>query len=272
MCNKTITLKMDRARDIWEKNEPIKDIEYVLPSTSRLPISCALYHTNKQTPLYVKTYPLKYLTDFENEVRNLQHITELVPDVFVPFEGACKYPDVARVATQYCSGGDLLDYIIQNTLTKVEKRRVLIGICRILRKLEEKGIAHNDISMDNFFFKCPNNLESLCLGDAESLCFSKLTKTQLTKATTISPEQLYKQEEVDASAIMRWQLGCLIFFMYTEQMYCLGLYVNKKIPIEHKDLDKEMTFLVRNLLCSVPEQRWSIESVLSYINNLHIIR
>ncbi len=68
------------------------------------------------------------------------------------------HPDVAKVYTvmEYVPGVPLKDYLLDDTVTPLDKINALISAVRALQELHGKGLIHGDLHFDNIMYD-PNN-------------------------------------------------------------------------------------------------------------------
>eukprot|EP01016_Furgasonia_blochmanni_P012678 TRINITY_DN1633_c0_g1_i1.p2 TRINITY_DN1633_c0_g1~~TRINITY_DN1633_c0_g1_i1.p2 ORF type:complete len:122 (+),score=32.59 TRINITY_DN1633_c0_g1_i1:397-762(+) len=58
-----------------------------------------------------------------------------------------------HLVMEYCSGGELLEYIIQKKyLTEREAKEIMVKIFSAVKYLHDKKICHRDLKPDNFLF------------------------------------------------------------------------------------------------------------------------
>jgi serine/threonine protein kinase len=176
------------------------------------------------------------------------------------------------VASNYCSGGDLLDYVIR--MKKIPYHvclNIIIKIIDILEILEHHNIYHVDISLENFFFYCKNKVETLCLGDVESLRWGRLHEDLMFKLHTISPEQKRNMGNYDARAVMSWQLGCCIYTLMSGKRVFFATH--QKLPPAEEEcvwdgITDEIKYLLRHMLIRPANRRWTMKKIKDYVHTI----
>ena len=112
-------------------------------------------------------------------------------------------PETCSLVTEFCSGGDLLDYVNKAGLPMHESAVFNISsqLLRALKYMHGKGVIHADIKLENVLLPLENSTESLRLIDF-GLSYKKVSSDDLLKVTSgtlsyMAPEMLRETQAYD---------------------------------------------------------------------------
>ena len=132
-------------------------------------------------------------------------------------------PETCSLVTEFCVGGDLLDFANKQGLPMHESAVFTISsqLLRALKYMHGRGVIHADIKLENVLLPEENSIESLRLIDF-GLSYKKLVRDDLLKVTSgtlsyMAPEMLRETQQYDVQCDM-WSMGVLIFILATGQM------------------------------------------------------
>lgn len=105
-------------------------------------------------------------------------------------------PETCSLVTEFCAGGDLLDYVNKQGLPMHESAVFSISsqLLRALKYMHGKNVIHADIKLENVLLPLENSIESLRLIDF-GLSYRKMARDDLLKVTSgtlsyMAPEML----------------------------------------------------------------------------------
>lgn len=240
---------------------------------------------NKKTG---QKYALKVLTDCQKARRevelhwrasNCKHIVNLI-DVF---ENSYAGKRCLLVVMECMEGGELFQRIqerAEGAFTEREAAEVIRNICKAVAHLHRMNIAHRDLKPENLLFSKADLTGILKLTDfgfaKETNSFNTL-KTPCYTPYYVAPEVL-GPEKYDKSCDM-WSLGVIMYILlcgfppfYSNHGLAISPGMKKRIRAgqydfpnpEWKNVSQDAKDLIRGLLRTDPDKRFSIEDVLSH--------
>jgi serine/threonine protein kinase len=111
-----------------------------------------------------------------NELSALQYLGDEHPNLIGSIE-ICSDLNYIYSIMRFCSGGELFDYILTNgKVNESEAKLIFYHLLQGLQILQEKGIAHLDISLENILYNSVNGFNQIMIIDF-GMCH-KLTQVQ----------------------------------------------------------------------------------------------
>lgn len=175
--------------------------------------------TNKYVA--VKVIPRKMLLQeevrakFESEIRILQQLHH--PGI-VELLDILKDDTKDYVFMEFCSGGELFDYIVkQKRVSESDTKSIIIQICTALKFMHSLGIGHRDLKPENILFDEHNRVKISDFGFAKFI-------TENTRATTPCGSPCYVAPEIisrlpyDPRVSDMWALGVICYAMVTGKL------------------------------------------------------
>jgi len=119
------------------------------------------------------------------------------------------------VFLEYCSNGDLFQWISKTSYSLNHK--MVQQMISALSYLHSRGIAHQDIKPENILLDSDWNIKLADFGNCGGPVRSS---SQLTFFGTYhyAPPEIYRCKDFDIKAVDIWQLGILIFELYTGEL------------------------------------------------------
>jgi len=240
-------------------------------------------HRNKQVALKIMPVMERKESDklqLAKEIKALREIKHKNVIRLLGFDMKTKFQgqDVTVLVYEVCERGEVFEYI-RHTGSFKEKvaRTVFMDVCNGVKALHDKGVAHRDMKCDNLMFDRDFRAVIIDLG----LCnhFNKFDmKTHLGTAAYMAPEVSHRgmyDRKCDV-----FSMGVILFLMVTgfppwykvedKDWYCKrwknGNYKDLWNQYEKKiraALNKDLKDLLQNMLVWNPQQRFSVEQVLS---------
>jgi len=173
---------------------------------------------------------------------------------------------------EYCSGGELFDYIVASTrLKESEACKYYQQIIAGLEYLHRLGIVHRDLKPENLLLDSRNNLKIVDYGLSNLYNPDQLLKTACGSPCYAAPEmiarKLYEPMKVDI-----WSSGVVLFAMVcgflpfedpsTSALYQKIMNGDYKCP---KFLSPEAVDLISKLLDTNPKTRLSSSRIKDHV-------
>jgi serine/threonine protein kinase len=127
---------------------------------------------------------------------------------------------------KYCSGGDLIDKVLQNNtennkMSENEIRHYFKNILNGVEYMQMHHICHRDLSLENIVIDDNNNCVIIDMGMCIKVPYNKETgeidlisqQGACGKGNYIPPEILINENPFDASKVDIWQLGIMLFIL-----------------------------------------------------------
>ncbi|KDO29786.1 CAMK/CAMKL/NUAK protein kinase [Saprolegnia parasitica CBS 223.65] len=164
------------------------------------------------------TYAVKQYTQpcFEAsaELRVAKALAEDAPHPHLVHTIDCFYQhDMVHLVLEYCSGGDLYDYLLHRpALPTSDARRVFEQVVAGLHHLHQRGFAHRDISLENILLDEHGDCKLCDFGLAAPA--HEVSDAVVGKPFYMAPE-VYAGRPYDPAAADMWGLGILLFMLVT---------------------------------------------------------
>eukprot|EP01016_Furgasonia_blochmanni_P012679 TRINITY_DN1633_c0_g1_i2.p1 TRINITY_DN1633_c0_g1~~TRINITY_DN1633_c0_g1_i2.p1 ORF type:complete len:524 (+),score=82.99 TRINITY_DN1633_c0_g1_i2:397-1968(+) len=183
-----------------------------------------------------------------------------------------------HLVMEYCSGGELLEYIIQKKyLTEREAKEIMVKIFSAVKYLHDKKICHRDLKPDNFLFsrRSPDaEIKLIDFGLSSSFAADdfKHFSSQVGTALYMAPEVYSGKYDEKCDY---WSLGVILHILLSGNPPFIGRTseelkdVVKKGKVEFADPGwKTVSFsakdLIRRLLMNDPSKRIKPEEALQH--------
>ena len=196
----------------------------------------------------------KYLV---NEIKVLQSLDHpsIIKFYKIITEGQFKY-----IVTEYCSGGNLQSYLLNNTKIPIETRKNWIKtLLSTLLYLKEKNIIHRDLKLSNILLTSNESEESkikICdFGLCKEIEATLLTESRVGSPICMAPEVLNGSKYGYKADV--WSLGILCYelLLGIPPYICFNCEELKKLqkkPLmylnQHKISDLTMAFINRMIV------------------------
>lgn len=181
-----------------------------------------------------------------------------------------------HLVMQYCSGGDLCDYLIDHvTLTEAEVARIMKSILSAVNHLHSLRICHRDLKPENFLILNKDENADIKLTDfGMSVKFGEdKMKSMVGTPYYVAPEILRGRYGKECDI---WSLGVLMYFMLSGKHPFRGTDIKdlfvKIIKGEYsfsdqsfENVSKEAKSLISQMLVTHPTRRISINSALNHV-------
>ncbi|XP_018516730.1 serine/threonine-protein kinase pim-1 [Lates calcarifer] len=160
---------------------------------------------------------------------------------------------------------DLLKYTEFNggTLQEEEAKTILKQLVDAAKELQDQGIFHRDIKVENILIEIGSNSPRVRLIDFGLSCFAKkgsFFRTFYGTSAHIPPEW-YSRCTYKAGPTTVWQLGVVLFeILHNKAPFETNKFLGNKLKINRK-LSKDCQDFLRMCLTKVPEQRPTLEEL-----------
>jgi serine/threonine protein kinase len=169
---------------------------------------------------------------------------------------------------EYCSGGELFDYIVSHTRVKEKEACVffqqLIAGVEYIHKL---GIVHRDLKPENLLLNHNKEIKIVDFGLSNLYKPGELLKTACGSPCYAAPEMIAGKKYV-ASRVDIWSCGVILFAVVcgylpfedpnTNKLYKKIMAGSYEIP---NFISNEARDLIKNILNIDPEKRYTVEDV-----------
>lgn len=216
----------------------------------------------------------------KNEIKILEKIIQIPHINIVKFFGINQKLSYTDILMEYCKGGDLMDYVVNNEF--IDKNTCFIIIKQVLlavHHLHKHSIIHRDIKLENILLY--PNIYHICLCDFGLACYKPYPQKCITKCGTTStaaPEVFTANINTDNYYDQRcdiWSIGII--------MYCIrcGIYPfsdsNLSIQVDlicsgkynyppNINVDNYTKIIIKQILTVNPDNRISISNLLKLID------
>jgi calcium-dependent protein kinase len=151
------------------------------------------------------------ISDIKNEIDLLKRLDH--PNIVQIYE--CYESETSFcLVTEYCSGGELFDFIIQRTsLSETTNARILFQILSAIAYCHSQGVVHRDLKPENLLMASPNECNSLKVADfGTSTIFTGKTvlKEKLGTAYYVAPEVLKMRYDEKCDL---WSCGVILYIL-----------------------------------------------------------
>uniref|UniRef100_A0A0A9XVD0 non-specific serine/threonine protein kinase n=1 Tax=Lygus hesperus TaxID=30085 RepID=A0A0A9XVD0_LYGHE len=196
-----------------------------------------------------------------------QHITQVYEVI--------ETDEVIYIVMEYCSGGELFDYIVNNKrLCESEARGFFRQILSAVAFLHNRGYAHRDLKPENILLDSDHNLKLIDFG----LCakptggISVCLKTACGSLNYAAPELLLGVRYVGSQADV-WSLGVLLYALlcgalpFDDSGGKIGELPQKIIHGHYEEpehLSELSRDILRGMLQKNPRQRLTTEQLLNH--------
>lgn len=153
--------------------------------------------------------------------REIQVLRQLDHPNIVSFRRAFEDDTAVYIVTEYCSGGDLFNYlnVSETALPEREALLILRQLLHAMDFLRKKGISHRDIKPENILMCEKGKIKLADLG----LCFfrspngSRATRRRCGTLQYTAPEVLYHSSYEPERSDM-WSSGVVLYAMLTQRL------------------------------------------------------
>ena len=273
---KNISLKFDKSNFIRMKTKSLFD-EYEIKEKLGEGAYGAVYKVQQRTTNFlraVKAIKRKHVdsTSFSNEIAVLRTID--YPNIIKLFD--CYYDNnYYYMVEEYCSGGDLFDYIQKQKSFSERKAAIIFKqLISAVNHLHKKKIVHRDLKPENIvFIKTKNKDIFIKLIDfGASITFKGKYLTQELGTIYYMAPEVFMNNYKEKSDI--WSCGIILYtmlcghppFMGSDEKSIKSKILHSKLSFPTKDfcnVSSEAIDFIKSLLSYDPMQRPSAEEALN---------
>ena len=204
-------------------------------------------------------------------LRGLRHpnIVELI-DAFTTNDKVC-------LVMEYCSGGELTDYLMENgSIPENEVYNIACQIVEAVRYCHNSKVVHRDLKPENILFASEAKTQIKIVDFGISGMFGFNNQGERSDAGSLlylAPEVLGGIDNRANPALDIWSMGCILYYLLTNRHPFDGDTREQVIQnIEngrYKNLGKEISkpwhILIRGMLRKVPFKRWSLLRISEHL-------
>ncbi len=273
---KNPSLKFDKSNFIRMKTKSLFD-EYEIKEKLGEGAYGAVYKVQQRTTSFlraVKAIKRKHVdsTSFSNEIGVLKTVD--YPNIIKLFD--CYYDNnYYYMVEEYCSGGDLFDYIQKQKSFSERKAAIIFKqLISAVNHLHKKKIVHRDLKPENIVFIKTNKKDDIFIkiidfGTSVSIKHGHLTQ-ELGTIYYIAPE-VFKNKYNEKADI--WACGIILYtmlcghppFMGNKEDTIKNKILNGKLCFpekEFKNVSNDVIMYIKQLLEYDPDKRLSAEQAL----------
>lgn len=157
-------------------------------------------------------------------------------------------------------------------------KQIVLGICRGLKLINERGVIHRDIKPDNIFIKIINNNyynPLIKIGDFGCATYIRTNNSEPIGSILYTAPEIIKNVRYDEKCDL-WSLGITLFEVYfTYLPYGYDVTANKIMNIIYdekkfkfsKTNNPNLDIFFRRLLCINPRERMDYRELFNYVSN-----
>jgi len=271
------SLKFDKSNFIRMKTKSLFD-EYEIKEKLGEGAYGAVYKVQQKTTNFlraVKAIKRKHVdsASFSNEISVLRTID--YPNIIKLFD--CYYDNnYYYMIEEYCSGGDLFDYIQQQVSFSEKKAAIIFNqLISTVNHLHKKKIVHRDLKPENIVFIKTKNKDDIFIkiidfGTSVSIKNEDILTQELGTIYYIAPE-VFKNNYNEKADV--WSCGIILYTMLCGHPPFMG---NNEEAIKNKILHSKLVFpkndfknisqnaieFIKKLLEYNPDRRLSAEQAI----------
>ena len=181
---------------------------------------------------------------------------------------------------EYCSGGELNDYISQKApLNEEEVIRLTSQIIEAVRYCHNSKVIHRDLKPENVLFanETRNMIKIVDFGISGMFAAGK--QGEVSEAGSLlytAPEVLSRMDLRASPALDVWSIGCIVYLMLTgvhpfmgnSQNQVINNIVNGKYPKLPKIVKEHWKGFFYKVFKVNPDQRWTILEISTFLDRL----
>ena len=260
---KKINFKIDKSDFVRMKDRCLFDEYDLIKKLGEGAYGC-VYKIQQKTTNYlraVKALKRKHVdeAEFTNEISLLKTLDH--PNIIKLFD--CYYDNrYYYMVEEYCSGGDLFDYIQKEKFFTEKKASIIFNqLLSAVNHLHKKNIVHRDLKPENIVFIETKNkdifIKLIDFGTSVSIKGKNLTQ-ELGTIYYIAPEVFMNDYNEKADI---WSCGIILYTMLCGHPPFCG---NKEDVIKNKILHSKLTFPTKEFKKVSKEAIEYIKLLLSY--------
>jgi len=274
--SKKTSLKIDKSNFIRMKSKSLFSEYEIQEKLGEGAYGC-VYKVKQKTTSFlraVKAIKRKHIdsVSFSNEIAVLKTVDH--PNIIKLFE--CYYDNnYYYMVEEYCSGGDLFDYIQKQKYFSEKKAAIIFKqLISAINHLHKKKIVHRDLKPENIVFIKSNNKDDIFIkiidfGTSVSFKNGHLTQ-ELGTIYYIAPE-VFKSKYNEKADV--WSCGIILYtmlcghppFMGSNEEKIKNKILNCKLIFpssEFKNVSHDAINFIKQLLEFNPDKRLSAEKSL----------
>lgn len=178
--------------------------------------------------------------------------------------------DFAFILMEYCSGGELLDYVNERRLTLDESDLLLTQLTSAVKHLYDNNIMHQDLKLENILLDSQGNVKLIDFGLATRVQKGYPIVGRVGSMFYVAPEVLQRPSYTYNAEL--WSIG-IVMYMATQNSHpfipfdgenhvldYITRYFKLHYSVEIKtDVSSEVHETIINCLIPSPEERWSMD-------------
>lgn len=210
-------------------------------------------------------------SDVERVAREI-HILKLIrhPNIIQLYE-IIETPKLIYLIMEYASGGELFDYIVKKQkLKETEACKFYQQIISGVEYIHKLNIVHRDLKPENLLLDHEFNIKIVDFGLSNTFTENETLKTACGSPCYAAPEMIAGKKYL-GTCIDCWSCGIILFALIcgflpfedpdTTELYKKILIGKYKVP---EFVSAGAKDLIRNVLVSDPEKRYSIGDIQSH--------
>ena len=175
------------------------------------------------------------------------------------------------IVMEYICAGDLLSYIkkrskLQEPVAKFIFKQIILA----LKYIHENNIVHRDIKLDNILIDLDNNIKICDFGVSKIINKGDIMFEQCGTPAYIAPEILLNKG-YEGFGVDVWSAGVVLYAMLSGTVPFKGTNIKELHNLiisgnyqEIKNISKEASHLIKNILEIDPKKRITTENILNH--------
>ena len=206
-----------------------------------------------------------------NLLRDLRHpnIVSLI-DAFPSNDQIC-------FVMEYCSGGELKNYLIENgPLSEDEVYNLTAQICEAMRYCHQSKVIHRDLKLENILLanKFSNQLKIVDFGIAGIFSVGRKGERSNAGSLMYAPPEMVSGKDNSASpAFDVWSMGCIFYTLLTgnhpfDDENSKNI-ITRIVKVDYHPFPDTLSAswkkLVRGMLRKEPKNRWNLIRITEHL-------
>ena len=215
------TAQEDEEEPWWDDNSDIFMVDFQMGGLIDKTVTSRVYRVSKDGLDYAakviqKRNAVRREVDVMMHLANVKGVTHLQAYYDLGRGKIGDHPTPAEVLVMDMPEGPTATYHrVVNTKTDEEKRRILSRLVQILRRIDERGVAHNDLHANNFLVSGADDRVTLIDFGRAEYKNRPFDMTEEYREWCRSPPELRNQGVFDYDRLTTWTMGLIVKQSFT---------------------------------------------------------
>ncbi|EGR31917.1 protein kinase domain protein, partial [Ichthyophthirius multifiliis] len=208
------------------------------------------------------------VSDVERVSREMHILQLLRHSNIIQLYEIIETPKQLFLVMEYASGGELFDYIVQNTRIKEpEASKIFQQIISGIEYIHKLNIVHRDLKPENLLLYHDKSIKIVDFGLSNTYKKNELLKTACGSPCYAAPEMI-SGKKYNGLGVDIWSCGVILYALIcgylpfedpnTSELYKKILAGNFNIP---KFVSNEARDLLKKILNTDPEKRYNVQNI-----------